>query len=96
MRPPFQTRKWNWNEHKFGHRSRTGPQPRTTVLAEASSNFQLCCAISSSQSVLFLVLLRLVIKGHCQLTAAVKMPVPESLFVLRRLAAGHSQYLHTS
>jgi hypothetical protein len=27
-----------WKEQKYGHRSRRGPKPRTTVLAKASGN----------------------------------------------------------
>jgi hypothetical protein len=37
-RPHFKTRKRSWNEQKFGHGSRGGPKPRTTVLARTSSN----------------------------------------------------------
>jgi hypothetical protein len=37
-RPCFQTHKWSWKEQEFGHGSRRGPKPNTTVLARTSSN----------------------------------------------------------
>jgi hypothetical protein len=36
-RPNFQTRKWSWNERKFGHESRWDPTPRVTVVARPAA-----------------------------------------------------------
>jgi hypothetical protein len=40
-----QTHKWSWNEQKFGHGSRWGPKPRTTMPAKTSRNLRLSYAM---------------------------------------------------
>jgi hypothetical protein len=41
-RPRFRTHNWSWNEQKYDHVFRRGPQPRMAMLSKASTELLLC------------------------------------------------------